>query len=663
MTDSDLPWSTSEIDQEVKIHMGKGQAGIPKLTVMQMFDECLKVNATKPAIHQKKPLKGGEYESEWTTWTFKQFRENVDGFAKSLISLGLEKFDCINIIGFNSPEWLFADIGAIAAGCVPAGIYATNLPEACKHITAHSKAKVVVCEGIHQLEKFYEISKDLPDLKALVMYGPDDVPDDIKEKCPVPVHKFGDFLKLGTDVSNEDLKKRSNSWKFGETCTLIYTSGTTGPPKAVMVTNDNITWTTRTMLTLTPRGRLDNTDHMISYLPLSHIAAQTLDIYNPISSGCQIWFARPDALKGSLGATLKDVRPTIFFGVPRVWEKIYDKMQEVAKSSTGLKAKLSAWAKGKAALHWQSRQYGNRVQNPPCYFIAKKLLHKAHVALGLDRCQVCYVAAAPIDVKILKYFCSINVPIMEIFGQSECCGPHTANKLDAVKIGSVGRPLPGTETRNDNEHGELRYRGRHIFAGYMYMPDKTKETIDPDGWLYSGDVVRIDKDKDPNDPNGHGFVYITGRIKELIITAGGENVPPVLIEDQFKAAMPALSNCMVIGDKRKFLSILLCLTVEIDENGTATNKLTGRALEVGKEIGSSATTTEEAAKDEKWQKYFDEGMKKANDAATSRAQKVGKWSLLPTDFTEIGGELTPTLKLKRPIAEKKYSDQVEAIYA
>lgn len=196
------------------------------------------------------------------------------------------------------------------------------------------------------------------------------------------------------------------------------------------------------------------------------------------------------------------------------------------------------------------------------------------------------------------------------------------------------------------------------------MPDKTKETVDSEGWMHSGDVVKIDDDHDERIPKPSGFVSITGRIKELIITAGGENIPPVLIEEELKAAIPALSNAMVVGDKRKFLTVLLCLQVDVDiETGVASNKLTGHALETSKEIGSTATTTDEVQNDPKWADYFDKGVKVANEKATSRAQKIGKWCLLSTDFTEKGGELTPTLKLKRSVAADKYSPEIEAMYA
>lgn len=641
-----------------------GIAALPPVTVMAEFDKIVERYGNQPALHQKIVKSGQTVEATpWTIWTWKEYRETVDSFAKSLMSLGFEEYDAINIIGFNAPEWMFANFGAIAAGGVAAGIYATNLPDACKYITNHSKAKVVVVEGNKQLSKFVEIAADIPTVKAIVMYGPEELPSNITETCSIPVYTFKSFLDLGKNVSDEDLKSRMNAHKPNQVCSMIYTSGTTGNPKAVMLTNDNLTWTATNTAHKSLAVPLTSEDRIISFLPLSHIAAQMLDMYAPLVSGLKIYFAQPDALRGSLGATLKEVRPTILFAVPRVWEKIYEKMQQVAKTITGLKKTISGWAKNKSTLHWESHQFGSKKKSPFCYFIAKKILHKIHVTLGLDQCKGCYTGAAPIEEKILRYFASINLPIYELFGQSECTGPHTMNGPNAWKIGSCGRPILGTESKIDPETGELCYRGRHIFAGYMDMEDKTEETIDAEGWLHSGDVATFDGNDHPDIASPSGFMSITGRIKELIITAGGENIPPVLIEEQFKLAMPALSNCMVIGDKKKFLTILLCLQVEVDEEGVPSNKLTAHALETSKSIGSAATTTDEAMNCDKWKDYFDKGMKTANNAATSNAQRIGKWALLPTDFSEKGGELTPTLKLKRNVTADKYNDVIEALYA
>jgi long-chain-fatty-acid--CoA ligase ACSBG len=247
---------------------------------------------------------------------------------------------------------------------------------------------VVVVEGVKQLEKYYSIAKELKNLKALVVYGPDDIPADIKAKVSVPVYKFDEFLKLGTSVSDSDLQAREDAQKPNEVTSLIYTSGTTGPPKAVMITHDNATWTAKAQLSTMGR-LLDNDDHIISYLPLSHIAAQMLDMYCPIATGLQIWFAQPDALRGSLGVTLKDVRPTIFFGVPRVWEKIYDKMQEVAKSSTGIKKIIATWAKKKSSKYWNNHQFGGSKKSPAFHGLSFKILGKVREALGLDRVSGC----------------------------------------------------------------------------------------------------------------------------------------------------------------------------------------------------------------------------------------------------------------------------------
>mmetsp|Transcript_26973 Transcript_26973/g.41814 ORF Transcript_26973/g.41814 Transcript_26973/m.41814 type:complete len:665 (+) Transcript_26973:133-2127(+) len=661
--------STSDPKECVEIRLGNsGIAADEPKTVMSVFQANCKKFADAPALHQKvmhlsdKPAA----ETPWTTWTFKQYEEQVFSFAKSLISLGFEKHDCINIIGFNSPEWFFANFGTIAAGGIAAGIYTTNLPEACHYVSDHSKAKVVVVEGVKQLEKYTEISARLPNLKAVVVYGEKTKPMESVGNGAVPVYLFDEFLQLGkdaADVSDATVQAAIDVQRPGETCTLIYTSGTTGNPKAVMITHDNLTWTSKNMLVNTLPRALTNDDNIISYLPLSHIAAQMLDMHCPIQCGCQVWFAQADALRGSLGTTLKEVRPTIFFGVPRVWEKMYEAMQKVAKSTTGVKKMISTWAKGKASAKNYAAQYGESGSAPWGYGIASKILSKVHVALGLERCLCAFTGAAPIEVKILNYFASIDLPIYELFGQSECTGPHTVNFPGAWKVGTCGRPLPGTESRMEPGTGELSYTGRHIFAGYMYMDDKTVETIDSGGWLHSGDVVSFDDCSTPGIEGPSGFMSITGRIKELIITAGGENVAPVLIEAEFKLAMPALSNCMVIGDKRKFLSILLCLLVEVDEEGVASDKLTGEALDTSKKIGSSAITTAEVMTCSKWKDYFDKGMAVANDKTISRAQRVAKWAVVPTDFTEKGGELTPTLKLKRSVAEAKYSEIVEGIYA
>jgi long-chain-fatty-acid--CoA ligase ACSBG len=601
-------------------------------------------------------------ETEWKIWTWAEYLTDVRRFAKTLIHLGVEPFRIINILGFNSPEWFIANCGAVFAGGIAAGIYATNLPDACKYISDHSKAPVVIVDGNKQLKKYTQISHQLPELRAIAVYG-EDVDRALASQCAVQVYSWDEFIELGRDVPDQEVDSRSQIPRAGNCASLIYTSGTTGPPKAVMISHDNVTWTAANVVhRVFPY--LNETDRVISYLPLSHIAAQLIDIYGGMATGWAVYFAQPDALKGSLGKTMVEVKPTFFFGVPRVWEKIYEKMQEISSRTTGIKRDIARWAKSLGTAKTDAHQFGGR-GGAPCGFgcASAVVLGKIKQALGLDRCKACFTAAAPISVDVLNYFASLDIPVYEVFGQSECTGPHTVSVPGAWRIGYCGRPMEGTESIIVPETGELCYRGRHIFMGYMYMPDATAQTIDPEGFLHSGDVAEFDNNTHPNVPPPSGFMRITGRIKELIITAGGENIPPVLIEQDMKTAMPAIANCMVIGDKRKFLTILLTLMVEVDEDGIPSNRLTGLSLETSRKIGSNATTTAEARNCPHWQKYFDDGVKAANSKTTSNAQIVQKWALLDTDFSEKGGELTPTLKLKRSVAAAKYEDVINQLYA
>jgi len=309
-------------------------------------------------------------------------------------------------------------------------------------------------------------------------------------------------------------------------------------------------------------------------------------------------------------------------------------------------------------------QYGNGGGKPWGYGCAHGLVFsKVKGALGLDQTRLFFSAAAPLAPETLRYFAALDIPIFEVFGQSECTGPHSFPSVSAWKMGACGRPICGSETVIVPETGELIYRGRHVFMGYMYMPEMTAQTIDDQGYLHSGDVAVLDEDNHPDIPPPSGFLRITGRIKELIITAGGENVPPVLIEEEMKAQMPAISNCMVIGDKRKYLSMLVSLKTEVDDQGIPTEWLAKDALYFGEKIGSKATTVPEAIADPLWTKYINDGMKRANAKTTSNAQIIQKWTLLPTDFSEKTGELTPTLKLKRKVATEKYAHLIDAMYA
>lgn len=655
-------FSTTDPTVSLPIRMSEsGPGSYPAVTVIDAFKECVAKRGDAGALYMKRKANGALPE-EWKVWTWNEYYADCNAFAKSLIVLDVDMFKITNIIGFNSPEWLIANTGSILAGCVAAGIYTTNTPPACQYISAHSEAEVILCEDNKQLEKYSKIMDQLPKIKCLVVWG-EPVNEVLAEKCGKPVHTWDAFLALGKEVNDSALTARQAQVTAGHCSTLIYTSGTTGPPKAVMISHDNATWTTRMLCESVPT--LNHTDRIVSYLPLSHIAAQIIDVHAPIRLGCKLYFAQPDALKGSLTTTLKDAKPTFFFGVPRVWEKIQEKMAAMGRQTTGFKKTISTWAKNLGTAKNEMAQFGHGGGAPCGYGLANAIVFKnIRAALGLDECALCFTGAAPISMDTLRYFASLDIPIFEVFGQSECTGPHTISFPGSYIMGSCGRPIPGTETMIAPENKELCYRGRHVFMGYMHMPDKTTEAIDADGWLHSGDVAEFDNNDRPDVPPPSGFMRITGRIKELIITAGGENVPPVLIEDEMKSAMLAVSNVMVVGDRRKFLTMLISLkTVVVPETQEFTDELAPDALYVGKEIGSTATTRTEAAADPLWRAYFEKGIAAANKKTTSNAQIVQKYELLPTDLSEKQGDLTPTLKLKRSVVAEKYSALIEGMYA
>ena len=597
--------------------------------------------------------------------TRKKITENNQNmrFAKSLISIGHQKHDAVSILGFNSKEWFVSLMGTIGASGIGCGIYTTNLPQACAYVIEHSESIVVTVEDDTQRAKIEEVLAQLPKLKCIVQWGGNLSALPKETSCPtegtkqIPVYTWDAWMDLGKDVSQSAVDARIEDTNPGECCSLIYTSGTTGPPKAVMISHDNAVWTCHAGENC--MGGVDNDDRIISYLPLSHIAAQIMDCVTPVLTGLRIYFALPDALKGTLAIQLQAIRPTTFFGVPRVWEKIYEKMMQVAKTpAKNCKErqikKIAKWAKGQAFRRNLAAQYGCTSRMPKRrYRVAHKILSKVHEKLGLDQCRGCFTGAAPIQRQILDYFASIDLPIYEIFGQSECSGPHTMNYPGYWKMGTCGQPLRGTETRIDKDTGELQYRGRHIFMGYLKNAEATSSTISREGWLCSGDQAKLD---------GDHFLSITGRLKELIITAGGENIPPVLIEDEMKKAMEAVSQVMVVGEAKKFLSMFLTVKVEVDDNMKPTEMLTSDSLGISEAIGSTARTASEVVTCSKWKEYFDKGMDAANKHTTSNAQKVQKWTLLTQDFSIDGGELTPTMKLKRPVVLKMYDAEVKKMY-
>jgi len=639
---ADRIWTWNR-DEPVKIRLAEsGPAAEKPISIPSMFENTVKKHPNALAMAVKR-------DGEWKKWTYKQYYDDVIIAAKALIALGVETYHGVGVVGFNSPEWFIANNAAIFCGGFATGIYTTNSPEACQYVADSCEANVIFVENEGQLKKILQVWDQLPHLKAVVQWSG-------KFEKKENVYSWTEFMQMGKESTDVELKQRIAQLAPNKCCTLIYTSGTTGNPKGVMLSHDNITFTARAAGKAAQLGMAE--DRLISYLPLSHIAAQIMDVYASINFAVAIYFAQPDALKGSLGKTMAEVRPTAFLGVPRVWEKMQEKMIEVGRSRGAVSRKVAAWAKDIGLRGNLSRMEGGSV--PFGWGLASRIFKKVRYTLGLDQCKLCASAAAPITRETLEFFLSLDINVNEIYGMSECTGPHTMSFPWKYRLGTVGQEVPGFFTKLDNPdqdgNGEICMAGRHVFMGYLNEEAKTRETFDDDGYLHSGDIGKRD-DK--------GFLSITGRIKELLITAGGENVAPVPIEDTVKSELPIVSNCMLIGDKKKFLSMLITLKTKVDEDTMQPkDELSHAAIEWCKNIGCNATTVSEllSSPDEKFLKAIQDGIDRANAKSVSRAQKIQKWSMLPRDFSIPGGELGPTLKLRRPIVTKMYEKTIGKLY-
>jgi len=568
------------------------------------------------------PALKSKVNNHWQTITWGEYRSQSRLVARAMMTLGLEPKDGVSIIGDNCPQWFISDVGAIYAGGVPAGIYTTNSPEQCQYIAGNSDSSIVVVEDSEQLGKIQSIEAELPKLKAIIMMTGSDPAEN--------VFSWSDLPELAEQTPEDDLEVRVKAQKPDDLCTLIYTSGTTGSPKGVMITHTNLTWTAQSTAEVC-EGTSD--DRMISYLPLSHIAEQIVSLHAPMQMGGCTSFAESLDL---LGDNLREVRPTLFLAVPRVWEKIQAKMVTAGAANPPLRKKIAAWARKQGLAGGYAEQQGK--PQPLFFGLADKLVFsKVREKLGLDRCRLQLTSAAPISLDTLEFFLSLGVPICEVYGMSECSGPATISLPNAYHTGKVGTCLPGGEIRIA-EDGEILIRGPHVFMGYLKNEAATVEAIDDEGWLHSGDIGEIDSD---------GYLKITDRKKDIIITAGGENIAPQLLEGKIKS-IPAISQAVVIGDKRKYLTALLTLDPE---------KLTA---ELGN-AGSTASSSSEAADCTQMQAYLQTQLDEINKSL-ARVQTIKKFSVLPEDFTIEGGELTPTMKVKRKVVNSKYESQINAMY-
>lgn len=568
-------------------------------------------------------------DGQWKSITWKGYYERCRSFAASLLHEGYTRGDCVAIIGNNCPEWVIADVGAMFIRCVPTGIYQTSTTEQTGYIAGHCEAKVIVVEDDEHLEKVTSVRAQLPKLKKIVVIKPS-----TKLNPAEGIVSFEEFCQLGQG-READVESNMRSIVEEDLATLIYTSGTTGPPKGVMLSASNLAKTAEIAINMVSGVRPD--DCLVSYLPLSHIAEQLLSIHVPISAGISVWFCDSmDKVKD----TLLKARPTLFLGVPRVWEKFRNALEQKFTEATGLKGAIIGWSRtvgmsaGQALL--DQGAIGGVLGMK--HSIAKKLFFsKLAKQLGLDRLRIAISGAAPIGKDVLEFFLSCGIVVHEVYGLSECTGPATMNMPDprGTRLGTVGKILPGTEVKIASD-GEILIKGPHIFQGYYKNPDATREAL-VDGWLQTGDIGQFED----------GFLRITDRKKDLLITAGGKNVAPQNIEKLLRK-IPGVSQAVVIGDRQKYLAALLTLDME-------------QAPKMAQQR-SWPTAPETLVEHPDFLKYIESGIEEANNQL-ARYESIKKFVVLPRDFTLETGELTPSQKLKRKVVYEKYAKQIESMYS
>jgi len=553
--------------------------------------------------------------ARWTSLSWADYAKEVRKVARGLVALGIGPGDRVAICGPNRLEWLLADFGALAAGAIPAPYYPTLPADQAAYVLEHSEARIAIVHDAAQLAKIGASRSRLPRLRHVVL---------MEGSAPGAI-SFADLRRGAAAVAEREIDERLAALKADGLATLIYTSGTTGPPKAVMISHGNLLFAAEAA----PRIlRTEPGDVVVSYLPLSHIAEQMISLHSPAASGYEV--ACCERLE-DLPATLREVRPTSFLGVPRVWEKIQAKIEDGVAAAPPRRRALFEWAR-RLGLE------AARGHEPVLLPLARKLVHeRVRKALGLDRARILATSAAPINRSTLEFYESLGMPLFELYGQSECTGASTANLPERRRVFTVGVPLPGTGLRLA-EDGEILLEGPHVFAGYYKDPAASAEALTADGWLRTGDVGELDRD---------GFLRITDRKKDLIITSGGKNVSPQNIEKRL-AGIPGVAQAVVVGDARKHLAALFTLDREA-------------SLREAKACGLACGSVEEIARDPRFVARIAERVNAVNGELAS-FETIKRFRILPVEFTVESGELTPTMKLRRKVVGQRYAREIEEMF-
>lgn len=559
----------------------------------------------------------------WAPTSWNAYRDEVRRAARSLVALGVKPGDSVAVFGYNKPEWAVMDLAAMMIGASVAGIYFTCSARDAAYIINHSQCEIVLAE---KQEHFQKITKERPQLNVLrhVVMMKGGAAED-------PLQMTWDrFLSYGDSSFDPEVERRLQAIKPDDIACLIYTSGTTGPPKAVQLSHRAMTETAGLIHKL---WEVSERDCLISYLPLAHIAERMITVHFPLTVGNAVYFARDIQ---ELRQHLLEVRPHLFFGVPRVFEKIAEAAKVQIAGAKGVKGKIARWAVRTGQAWHRKEQMGRRtgIKTALAQAVASRLVHrKAKKAMGFDRLRYAACGAAPIPSETLHFLNGLDIPIRELWGMSETCGAGTTNLPGATKVGSVGRPHPGLELKIGPED-EILVRGPHLFSGYAKDAEATEKAL-AGGWLHTGDLGRLDED---------GFLFITGRKKDIIITSGGKNVAPANLEMKI-SALPLVEHAIICGEGRPYLAAVLTLNAAAVADFAAQRGLSGKDPLLMDTIHQELQNGIDAI-----------------NARHARVENIRRFLIVPQQFSIESGDLTPTMKVKRSVILGRLEPVIDELY-
>ncbi len=570
----------------------------------------------------------------WRTWTWNQTAEAVREIAGGLMSLGFEPGQTASILSNTLIEWVLADLAVLCAGGVSNGIYPTDAASQVQYLCEDSRTTLLFVEDDEQLDKALEVRDQLPLLRKIVVFDM----DGLREVDDDGIISLKKLRALGRDYITahpDELPQRSRACKPEDLAILVYTSGTTGKPKGAMHSHHGLVYTVRGYNTLVSQ---DDTDERMCFLPLCHIAERLGGQYFALYTGSILNFVEnPETVPENV----REIAPTVFTAVPRVWEKFYSGVMISLKESGKLQQMAYGWGIGVGTQIADKVLAGEPVSTAlkVKFTIARWIaLNNARKLIGIHRARFCVTGAAPISPELVKWYLALGVPMLEVWGMTETCGASTGVPALRMKPGSIGPAAGYNEVKIDPDTGEIRVRGPNVFMGYLNQPEKTAEAIDADGWLHTGDVGTMDAD---------GYFKITDRMKDIIITAGGKNVTPSELENELKFS-PYVTDAVVIGDKRPYLTVIIMIDQENVEKYAQDNDVP---------FSNYASLTHATEVQTLIQAEIDRVNKKF-----ARVEQIKKFFLLETQLSAEDEELTPTMKLKRKLVEKKYAPQIDAMY-